>query len=273
MKRLLFTLALLPTLFLPVRAEDEILLPVLMYHEVRPDQPGKDSITPQELESDLRWLSGNGYTAVTMREVIAAVYDGAPLPEKPIVLSFDDGYYNNILYLPELLKRYDMKIVLSVIGKSADEFSEYPSGNLHYAHATWEQLREFEESGLAELQHHSYALHRLDAVNRGCCRQKGESGAAYEKRLSEDTLLMQQRLYDECGHTAECYVYPYGFYEPETSEVLRELGFQATLSCDFGVNRLTHDPDCLMGMKRICRSHGAELKALLRQGLGAAALP
>ena len=69
-----------------VEEADAVPLPIIMYHEVKPDKSGKDAIQPWELESDLRWLAENGYTTVVMADVIAYVRDGTPLPEKPIVL-------------------------------------------------------------------------------------------------------------------------------------------------------------------------------------------
>ena len=74
---------------------------------------------------------------------------------------------------------------------------------------------------------------------------------------------MQERVRDELGTTPDTFAYPYGKYSDLSEGILRELGFRASLTCDFGMNLLTRDPDCLMGMKRVCRSHGADLDALL----------
>jgi len=87
-------------------AADPVLLPIIMYHEVKPNKSGKDAIQPWEFEADLKWLADNGYTTIVMADLFAYVRDGTPLPEKPIILSFDDGYYNNYVYvLPHLLRR------------------------------------------------------------------------------------------------------------------------------------------------------------------------
>ena len=62
-------------------AADPVLLPIIMYHEVKPDKPGKDAIQPWEFEADLKWLADNGYTTIVMADLIAYVRDGTPLPE------------------------------------------------------------------------------------------------------------------------------------------------------------------------------------------------
>ena len=245
--------------------QEEVLLPVLMYHEVKYEDPGKDVILPEEMESDLRYLAREGYTTVHMADVLAYVYDRAPLPEKPVLLTFDDGYGSNYRYLFPLLREYGAKAVISVIGRSADEFSLLPEKDSPYVHATWAQLLEMRSTGLVELQNHSYDLHRYTETARGCTRYRNETELAYERRIRADADRLQEELYRLTGSPASTFAYPYGFYDCVLEGLLEEMGFSATLTCDFGVNRITHDPDCLRGMKRICRSHGIELESLLEE--------
>ena len=117
-------------------AADPVLLPIIMYHEVKPNKSGKDAIQPWEFEADLKWLADNGYTTIVMADLIAYVRDGTPLPEKPIILSFDDGYYNNYVYVLPLLQQYSARIVLSLLGRNTDDFTEWPSESIDYAHVT-----------------------------------------------------------------------------------------------------------------------------------------
>ncbi|MBR4703926.1 MAG: polysaccharide deacetylase family protein [Oscillospiraceae bacterium] len=265
LRRLAFGLMVLFSLFYsPPPEEAPVRLPILMYHDVKWEHTGKDVITPEELRSDLKWLREEGYTAVTLKEVVSFVLEGAPLPEKPIVLSFDDGLRSALDTVLPLLREAEMPMVLSVIGLSADEVSTFPEGK-PYAHATWAHLRELKESGLVELQNHSYDLHRTDRGAVGVLRRPGEGKEAYEERLSGDALLLQERLLQETGCLPSTFTYPYGAYDALSESVLRELGFQATLTCDFGMNLLDRDPDCLFGLKRICRAHGADLAALLTE--------
>lgn len=272
-------LAALLALLLPGSAgaaaagENAIPLPILMYHEVRESEPGKDSIFPAELEADLRFLQEAGYTAIGMSRLIDYVYSGSPLPEKPVILSFDDGLSSCREHVLPLLQRYGTPIVLSVIGRSADEFSSFPRNGQHYAHLNWQQLRELKDSGLVELQNHSYGLHRIREGVIGCDCLPGESPEAYELRLTEDARRLQERLLEETGHIASTYTYPYGRYTGSSHAILAEMGFQATLTCDFGINRISRDPECLLGLRRICRSHGCDLAALLEEAAIFSGLP
>ncbi len=242
---------------------EEVMLPVLMYHEVRDRDPGKDSILPEEMEGDLRYLLRAGYTTVFMEDVLDFVYSGKALPDKPILLTFDDGYESSYRHLFPLLKQYGAKAVISVIGKSADEFSRLPENGGPYVHSSWKELLEMRASGCVELQNHSYDLHRESGGEQGCKQRAGEDEQMYELRIRRDADRLQEELYRRTGSPASTFAYPYGFYSEELEGILEDCGFLATLTCDFGMNRLTRDPDCLRRMKRICRSHGADLEKLL----------
>ena len=101
------------------KVEDRIDLPIIMYHGLLKEEKrqGQFIISPNLFEQDLRYLQENGYTTVVIADLIAYVQDGKPLPEKPVMLTFDDGYYNNYLYAFPLLKQYNCKMVLSPIGR------------------------------------------------------------------------------------------------------------------------------------------------------------
>jgi len=266
-KKLVLPLLAAALFVCPAEAESEqgVLLPVLMYHQVKDSNPGKDAIQPWELEQDLQYLKTAGYTTVTVAEVLAYVDEGRPLPEKPIMLTFDDGYWNNYKYVLPLLKKYDAKIVLSVIGKDTDEFTQYHSTNIDHAKMTWDQVAELAETGLAEIQNHTYDLHDNTARRVGCMQGAGEGAADYARILTEDVLRLQEDVLRRIGTAPTALAYPYGKSSPLTDGILAELGFRATFSCDYGVNRIRRDPDCLWKLKRICRSHGHSAEKLLEE--------
>lgn len=245
---------------------DSRTVPIVMYHEVKPFKAGKDVILPWEFEADLRYLAENGYATVVMADLLAWVRDGVPLPEKPVVLSFDDGYLNNYVYVLPLLRQYGARIVFSVIGKNTDDFTQIPDDNLDYSHVTWEQLREMLDSGLVEVQNHTYDLHSCRG-RLGCRPMPGETDAAYERILTEDVLKLQDEIRLMTGRTPTTFAYPYGKKGGATDDILKRLGFSATLSCDYGVNVLSRDPECLFGLRRICRAHGHAVGKLLDEAM------
>lgn len=246
--------------------DNTVCLPIIMYHQVKTNKTGKDAITPNEFESDLKYLSENHYTTITMNQLVDFVYNNKELPEKPIILSFDDGYLNNYEYVFPLIKRYNVKIVLSIVGKSTDDFTKIEDINLNYSHVTWDQLREMIHSGYVEVQNHTYNMHQFKE-RVGCMQKKSESLADYEQALMNDIGKLQEEIKTMTGKTPNTFAYPYGRYNENTNIILRKMGFKATLSCKFGVNIITRDPNSLYDLKRICRAHRQSVKKLLKKGM------
>ena len=120
----------------PVFGEDSVRVPILMYHSILRDsaRQGKYVISPAVLAADLDALQEKGYTAVTVSDLLAYVQDGADLPEKPVMLTFDDGYYNNYIYAYPLLKQRGMKAVVSIIGSQTALFTDNGEENAYWSH-------------------------------------------------------------------------------------------------------------------------------------------
>ncbi|MDP4152023.1 MAG: polysaccharide deacetylase family protein [Bacillota bacterium] len=239
----------------PVSTEEGVEVPILMYHEVKANNLSSISITPYEFEQDLKFIKDNDYTPVTMQDLINYVYYDISLPEKPIVLSFDDGYYNNYVYAFPLLKKYNVKIVLSIIGKSSDDFTKICDENVNYSHMSWKQVNEMINANCAEVQNHTYNLHKITKIRYGAHKKWGESLEEYEKVLSDDVEKCQQAVAGYTGTTPNTFTYPYGSISKESIPVLKKLGFKAALTCKYGINILRHDPEQLFQLKRISRRH------------------
>ena len=231
-------------------------LPIAMYHSVTDEgkSPGEYVIPVKQFECDLRYLSDAGFHTVTVSDVIAFVQDGTPLPDRPVMLTLDDGYYNNYANVYPLLERYDMRAVLSPVGTLTEQFTEAaeePHENWSYCTAS--QLWEMADSGRVEMQNHSYDFHEL-APRRGCLRKSGESEDTYREIFLRDTARVQE-LFSCIGIPKPvCYTYPYGACNAETEQLVREAGFSASLGCEEGINVLTvGNTDCLFRMKRYNR--------------------
>ena len=96
-------------------AATSVRLPIIMYHHVLKDSNkwGKYIVSPKEVEKDIIYLKEQGYTTILMEDLINFVYNNGKLPDKPILLTFDDGYMSNYTYVLPLLKKYDCKAVVS----------------------------------------------------------------------------------------------------------------------------------------------------------------
>ncbi len=232
-------------------APEGVSVPIFMYHSLDTKKRDIWTLSPDSFEEDLRYLSENGYQAVFISELINYVYNGTPLPEKPVVLTFDDGYYNNYVQGLPLVEKYDMKMVLSVIGKEAQLFSDIEDLNEQYGHLSWEQMGQLLSSGRVELANHSWDMHSHKNGRNGCCRVGGESLEKYQKTLTEDVGKLQDMLQKNYDVTPQCFTYPFGSICSEANDILQQLGFKATLSCYEGVNTISQgDTQCLLNMHR-----------------------
>ncbi len=244
-------------------SEEKIAVPIILYHSILTKDKAIDkyTVSPDKLESDLKYIRDNGYTTIFMSDLIDYVYDGKTLPVKPVILTFDDGYLNNYTYAYPLLLKYEMKAVLSIIGSYVDLFTNEKSDNLVYSHVDWDQVNELIESGCFEMQNHTYGLHTRKNGRVGAKIKKGEALEHYEKILSADIGEFQRLITEKTGHTPNTFVYPYGEVSKESVPILKNMGFKASFSTYGGVNYLTRDPDMLFGLKRNDRSRGASSKS------------
>lgn len=244
---------------------DGVQVPVVMYHSLLRDEGrlGDYVISPGEFESDMTYLKEKGYTTVLMEDLIAYT-KGGDLPEKPILITFDDGYYNNYCYGFEIAQRLGVKFVLSPIGYYADAYTDTPDENAYYSHATWPQLEEMSQSGLVEIQNHSYNLHK-SKERLGTKKLPSESPEDYKELLTQDLLLSQEKIEAHTGKRPTTFVYPFGAVSAGEPDLVKELGFQASLSCEEKTSVITRNPDSLYDLGRYLRKTGISSSRFFEQ--------
>ena len=240
-------------------------LPVLMYHRILKNNPSGDiyTITPAALEEDLRYLRDAGYTAVSVRELIDYVKNCAPLPAKPIVLTFDDGYYNNIYYGAPLLEKYGMKAAVFIVGKFSEKSTLENAVNPVYSYILWEQMESL--PSCLELQNHTWDMHNL-RPRKGIGRKQREGRAEYELELSADLLKLQAKIKQHTGTAPAAFAYPFGVDCSEARDVFRAVGIEASFCSRHGINTLTPgDADSLYGLKRLLRTPKKSAERLIAE--------
>ncbi len=252
----------------PVSAQAGVPVPILMYHSIYEDAQNKNKfvLSPKVLEEDLKYLQDNGFETVLIKDLIAYVENGVPLPEKPVVLTFDDGYLNNKTNALPLLEKYNMCAVISVVGEFTDTFSRTADLNPRYAHITWDDIAALGETGRIEIGSHTYCLHH-DGARQGAKKKSGESAQAYQNMLSRDLLALQQALSEKSGVVPVTFAYPYGHVSEESLEVVKQIGFKASLSCYEKTNYITQDASCLYLLGRYNRASGISTQAFMEKAL------
>ena len=237
-------------------------LPVIMYHSVG-EKTGKYVISPEMLEEDFKLINRQGYKTITSADLIAFKEQGVPLPEKPVILTFDDGYFNNYTYAFDLLKKYDMKAVISVVGKFSEDYnnSSAPLNN-NYSHLTYSMIKEMNASGLLEFANHSYNMHNMEN-RRGILKKKGENSEQYKENLTQDVTKCNDILKNECGIMPVAFTYPFGCVNKESSGIINSLGFKVTYGCEEVINRITQEHD-LKELKRYNRADTTDISTILK---------
>ena len=250
----------------PAAAETPVEVPILMYHSVCVN--GKVTseyyLSPDKLEGDLKYLRAHGYTAVFVSELADYAAGKSDLPEKPVALTFDDGYYNWLTDVLPLLREYGMKGTFNVVGSYLEKESQAEYRSPDYSYLTWEEVRTLADSGLAEIGSHTWEMHALDG-RRGCKKLPGETADHYANALTEDLTRLQNALKERCGIAPTTFAYPYGEISPESVPVLRELGFRTALTCDERVNKIVRDPAILFSLGRINRASRYSTEAFMQK--------
>ena len=259
LKRMLAWLLVPLLLTAPTHAEfrAEVRLPVVMYHHISKESARWNEyvISPAELESDLQWLRAHGYESVSVSELLAWQDGEFDMPEKPVMITFDDGYESTAAYAEPLLRQYGLRGVAAVIGSVCEEFSTLDEHDAELSNLSWEDVRDMARRSTIEVQCHTWDLHKLSPRN-GCGRKWGESEGEYRAALTEDLSRFLDESEAHGVSLAPAIAYPYGSYDKAlTPEVVRDLGFRAAFTCTETVNRLTGDAGELYDLGRFNRPH------------------
>ncbi|MCM1043582.1 MAG: polysaccharide deacetylase family protein [Corallococcus sp.] len=233
----------------------EIALPILMYHSVLKSKTGTYIVSPNQIEQDLQQLISLGYQSITVKQLVDYVDGSGTLPPKPIMLTFDDGHYNNLYYALPILEKYGFCAVLNIIGK----FSDYTTtsgdkDNPNYSHVTWDEVAELSRGNVMEIGNHSYNMHNYKP-RFGMAKRSDETEKQYVSALKNDIGKLQSIIFEYTHNRCIALAYPFGKYNQTTENVLKQMGFRVTFTCNEGVNKIRKgDRQCLYKLKRINRS-------------------
>jgi len=192
-------------------------LPILMYHYISSPPLGSDkyridlSVPPDHFEAQLQYLRDHGFTTVGLQDVYDLLSTGKPLPPKPIVLTFDDGYRDHYENAFPLLQKYGMTGTFFIV----TDFIVY--GNPE--HVTWPMVQTMVKGGM-DIQSHS-RTHK-DMRNRS------------NAFLVWEILGPAEQIGAYAGKKPLFFCYPSGHYDNAVIKVLRDIGTLASVTTDYG---------------------------------------
>ncbi len=222
-----------------VRADSEIVdVPIIMYHSILKSRSGQYIISPDKLKEDLLWLKNHGYESVFVSDLIDFCEGKKDLPQKPVVITFDDGHYNNYYYAKPIFEELKFKATINIVG-TYSEFSTTSGDfdNPNYSHLTWGEIKALQQNEFFEIGNHTYNMHNLKP-RYGIGKKTEEDFETYKENLTKDVTKLENCFKDKCGFTTKIFAYPFGKYSEESYEILSGLGFKAFLTCNEGINHL-----------------------------------
>jgi len=232
---------------------------VLCYHNILDDplkDPEKYTLSTAELVQHFAWLKEHNYKVISVDDLMSAKAGKSALPDKAVLLTFDDGYESFYTTVYPLLKVFKYPAVLGLVGSwlqlKPGEKAPYNGHNYDSAaFLTLQQIQEIASSGLVEIASHSYDLHRgmlsnpqgnlLPAmVTRVYDAEKNtrENDVEYLSRINSDLSKNSNFIKQITGKRPRVMVWPYGRYNLESVNIAQSLDMPITLTLDEGGNSL-----------------------------------
>ncbi len=234
-------------------------LPVVMYHQLTTDKSkaSKYVLTVEQFEKDLVYLKENGYSSVTLTQLFDYSEGKGSMPQKPVMITFDDGCETVYTYALPLLRKYGFNAVCFIIGSVTDKYSSINDHNLAYSNLNWDEVRELCNGGIIEIQSHTYDLHENKNGRNGVKKKKSETFEQYNEFLTADALKMKEKMIENTGNSPVAAAYPFGSFSKESADILKNCGIKATFTCEERVNIIKKaGSDCLFGLGRYNRPEG-----------------
>ena len=264
-----FLLALLLFFTATIQADEHHFL-VLNYHDIAKAGTAKASLNSMDVsvehfEEHLFWLKKNGYKIVSVQNVLDAAAGKNAIPDKSVLLTFDDGYLSFYTRVFPILKKYHYPATLAIIGSWIDGIDKPDEDGKQLLN--WDQVREMVKSGLVEMASHTYDLHKSAIANPQGDTQapmvtrifdsatgQYETETQYRERIHLALRKSAEFIFQHAGVWPRVMVWPYGEYNNIAMEASREAGMPMTMGLIDGFNTvanidvlrrmiMTDDPD------------------------------
>lgn len=218
-------------------------IPVLMYHHFEHDKSLSTVVDPDLFREQLIYLKNLGYETITVSDLQLFYDEGKELPDKPLLITMDDGYLSNYTYAYPILKELEMKATIFIVVDNAIN-----DDNLWLKHFDLEQAREMVDSGVIDIQSHTYNSHYKVKDIKGVEKpvlttriwdenaETLETEEEYRNRIKEDLAKSKEIIENELGTSVISLSYPYGVYNDTVIEVGKELGYKQFFTIKKGVN-------------------------------------
>jgi peptidoglycan/xylan/chitin deacetylase (PgdA/CDA1 family) len=213
-------------------------IPIVMYHSIGYDKGNTARVTKENFKEQMKYLRDNGYVTLTLNDAYDFFIDNKPVPEKSIILTFDDGYVDNYVEALPILKEFEFKATIFVITSLVDKVPDYMSSK---------QLKEMQDSGM-DIESHTANHEHLKELT-------------YEKQvitLQDSKDFLEKILNKEIQYLA----YPFGEYSKETLKAATQVGYKMAITTD---GRWSDKADGILTLDRVFISGAASLDVFIER--------
>ena len=206
----------MPTPFVTAPAlGGEAHVPILMYHHIG-DLPIDATelqttwtVTPKNFDAQMQWLAHSGFRSISMAQLVTHLKNRQPLPAKPVIISFDDGWEEQFSTAFPIMTRYGLSGTFFVYTQPLD----------HSQYMTWAQVQALAAGGM-DIQSHSITHPHLRTM---------APDAAY-KEIAESKATLEKRL----GKPVVAFCYPFGEYNNAIVEMVKRAGYESAVTLASG---------------------------------------
>lgn len=226
---------------------------VLMYHDISHAQvlkankkEAESSIKLDLFKQQMKLLKDDGFHVISIDQYADFIENNGTVPDNAVLLTFDDGYESFYTEAFPVLKQYHYPAVNFVIVSGAEQ-ADKPNQKGR-PKMTWEQMREMQKSGMSFYNHtydsHKYGVMRADGLMKPVLtrhqylkkEQRVETDEEYHTRVKTDLEKAEKRLKEELGNTKGIIAFPYGAYNAEVLEIIKEAGISLSFTVKEGIN-------------------------------------
>lgn len=248
-----------------------IKVPVLMYHHISDEVNNSMVVSKDKFYEDMITLKEAGYEGIFLTDLYEYLQGNTTLPDKPIIITFDDGYSSFYEIAYPIAQETNMKLTVSIIGWSVGRDKMMDNKTPIIPHFSWIEAKEMLDSGLIDIQNHTYDLHSPEGYSlglnnptaKGMMKLNGENNYRYRIRLRDDLITLNYLTYNNTGHIPSFIAYPYGMYSDLTESAIYSFGFKGSLTSDEGIREFKTVND-LKKIPRINITNSIKKEELLR---------
>ena len=194
-------------------------IPILAYHNMDPVKKGSMTISTARFQEQMAYLKNNGFTVITLKEAVGYLQGKiASIPAKSVVITADDGRATVYKYMMPIVQKYHYPVTLFIF---PGVISRAPWA------LTWEQLKALKNTGLFDIQDHTYSHPNFKQAKRHL------SPTAFAKTLHDELVTSKNVLDQKLETHVTLLAWPFGIYNTEVENAAAKAGYTMAFSIDY----------------------------------------